>query len=148
MYFTYAWLVFTLIYALLSVFVHSASLWLTVNMAVLRYLVLKDSSNSGSTKYNSYKSAFMAVLAAIVISLIGAAPNMLRYKIEDRGLQPIPEQCIQADSKYAKYYTEGQKVNSYSIGQPDFWNCAWERFSFWQAGEDFFAFYIFILNFE
>jgi hypothetical protein len=46
-YFEFSWIIFTYAYAVLSVFVHSASLWMTVNMAVLRYLVLRNSASSG-----------------------------------------------------------------------------------------------------
>ncbi|CAD5206783.1 unnamed protein product [Bursaphelenchus okinawaensis] len=133
-YFTYGWVVFTLVYALLSVFVHSASLWLTVNMAVLRYFVLRDSSNTGSSRWNNYRSAITSVLLALLFSLVGAAPNMLRYEIEDKGMAQVPSHCLRNGSAYAKFYRDDELINSYTIGQPVFWNCSWERFSFWVAG--------------
>ncbi|VDK59629.1 unnamed protein product [Anisakis simplex] len=82
-YFSYFWIVFTYLYAILSVFVHSVSLWLTVNMAILRYLVLKRSSNSQSAlpNVNSFSAAFVAIALGILISFIGSAPNMLRYEV-------------------------------------------------------------------
>ncbi|CAD5209914.1 unnamed protein product [Bursaphelenchus xylophilus] len=133
-YYTYGWVVFTLVYALLSVFVHSASLWLTVNMAVLRFFVLRDSSNTGSSRWNNYRSAIISVFLALLFSLVGAAPNMLRYEIEDKGPAEVPHHCLKNGSTYAKFYKEDELINSYTIGQPVFWNCSWERFSFWVAG--------------
>ncbi|VDO09381.1 unnamed protein product [Brugia timori] len=112
-YFTYFWIVFTYFYAILSVFVHSSSLWLTVNMAVLRYLVLKRSATSTSKIpiVNTFRAAFIAIIAAIVISLLGSLPNMLRYQVNHFVI-----------------------LHAYNIAQPAWWTCRWERFNFWAAG--------------
>ncbi|VDO74364.1 unnamed protein product, partial [Onchocerca flexuosa] len=134
-YFTYCWIVFTYFYAILSVFVHSSSLWLTVNMAVLRYLVLKRSSTSTSKIpiVNTFKAAFIAIIAAIIISLLGSLPNMLRYQIRDSGFLNVPPYCIANQSAYAHHYTDNPKVHAYNIAQPSWWTCRWERFNFWAA---------------
>uniref|UniRef100_A0A1I8ECV7 G_PROTEIN_RECEP_F1_2 domain-containing protein n=1 Tax=Wuchereria bancrofti TaxID=6293 RepID=A0A1I8ECV7_WUCBA len=105
-YFTYFWIVFTYFYAILSVFVHSSSLWLTVNMAVLRYLVLKRSATSTSK---------------IPI-------------IRDSGYLNVPTYCTSNQSAYAHYYVDNPKVHAYNIAQPAWWTCRWERFNFWAAG--------------
>uniref|UniRef100_A0A1I7Z506 G_PROTEIN_RECEP_F1_2 domain-containing protein n=1 Tax=Steinernema glaseri TaxID=37863 RepID=A0A1I7Z506_9BILA len=135
-YFSYSWIVFTHAYAVLSVFVHGLSLWLTVVMAVLRYLVLKGSSapRSGLPKMNSFQAATVAIIIAIVLTLIGSAPNMLRYEIRDGGSRTVPVICTISSSKYAQYYTSSSRVNAYTLLQPRFWSCSWERFSFWTAG--------------
>uniref|UniRef100_A0A914CPF2 G-protein coupled receptors family 1 profile domain-containing protein n=1 Tax=Acrobeloides nanus TaxID=290746 RepID=A0A914CPF2_9BILA len=127
-YFTYAWIVFTYFYAVFSVFVHSLSLWLTVNMAVLRFLVLRNASSNSSLNLNSQAAAWFFIGIAFVISLVGSTPNMLRYEIQDRGDIPSPSECVRNESSLA------ESVRLYSIGQPPFWNCSWERFSFWAAG--------------
>ncbi|KAF7633988.1 hypothetical protein Mgra_00006616 [Meloidogyne graminicola] len=123
LYFTFTWIVFTYSYALSSVLFHSASLWITVNMAVLRYLVLKSSSNSSRNwpRLNTYKAASFSIFAAILIAAVGSAPNMLRYKISYKGELPVPDICL-------------ANVDAYVLIQPNFWNCTWERFSFWIAG--------------
>ncbi|KAK6105454.1 Serpentine type 7TM GPCR chemoreceptor Srw family protein [Brugia pahangi] len=135
-YFTYFWIVFTYFYAILSVFVHSSSLWLTVNMAVLRYLVLKRSATSTSKIpiVNTFRAAFIAIIAAIVISLLGSLPNMLRYQIRDSGYLNVPAYCTSNQSAYAHYYVDNPKVHAYNIAQPAWWTCRWERFNFWAAG--------------
>ncbi|VDN00947.1 unnamed protein product [Thelazia callipaeda] len=135
-YFTYFWIVFTYFYAISSVFIHSSSLWLTVNMAVLRYLVLKRSATSTSKlpNVNTFKAAFIAVIAAIIISLFGSLPNMLRYQIRDSGYLDVPTYCTTNHSAYAHYYADNPKVHAYNIARPSWWSCRWERFNFWAAG--------------
>lgn len=83
-YFEFSWMLFTYAYAVLSVFVHSASLWMTVNMAVLRYLVLRNSASAAGANFprlNTHSAVGSSIVAAIFISLIGSAPNMLRYRV-------------------------------------------------------------------
>ena len=133
-FFSYFWIIFTYLYAVLSVFVHSASLWLTVNMAVLRFLVLRGSARSNSsTQFNSYKAAAVAIILAVGISFIGSAPNMLRYEIKYLGRVPVPRSCL-ASEKYSSYYNSESAVEGYNLIQPKFWNCPWERISFWTLG--------------
>ncbi|KAE9555730.1 hypothetical protein FO519_001082 [Halicephalobus sp. NKZ332] len=133
-FFSYFWIIFTYLYAVLSVFVHSASLWLTVNMAVLRYLVLRGSARSNSsTQFNSYKAAAVSIILAIGISFIGSAPNMLRYEIKYLGHVSVPRSCLTSE-KYSSYYNSESKVEGYNLVQPKFWNCPWERISFWTLG--------------
>uniref|UniRef100_A0A1I8B1B6 G_PROTEIN_RECEP_F1_2 domain-containing protein n=1 Tax=Meloidogyne hapla TaxID=6305 RepID=A0A1I8B1B6_MELHA len=137
LYFTFTWIVFTYSYALFSVLFHSASLWITVNMAVLRYLVLKSSSNSSRNwpRLNTYKAASFSIVAAILIAAVGSAPNMLRYQIFYKGEVPVPDVCRANGSKFASFYDNPDiKVDAYVLVQPSFWNCTWERFSFWIAG--------------
>jgi len=33
------------------------------------------------------------------------------------------------------YVSKFQNVSAYILAQPSFWNCTWERFSFWIAGK-------------
>ncbi|CAK5079686.1 unnamed protein product [Meloidogyne enterolobii] len=137
LYFTFTWIVFTYSYALFSVLFHSASLWITVNMAVLRYLVLKSSSNSSRNwpRLNTYKAASFSIVAAILIAAVGSAPNMLRYQIFYKGELPAPDVCKANGSKFASFYEKpDSNVSAYILAQPSFWNCTWERFSFWIAG--------------
>ncbi|KAI6203404.1 Blue-sensitive opsin [Aphelenchoides besseyi] len=106
-YFSYLWTVVTLAYAITSVLFHSLSLWLTVMMAVLRYLVLRESTTTGSSKLNTYRSAWIGILIAVIISLIGNALNMIRYQIKDGGMAYVPLKCYVNDSEYAHYFTPG-----------------------------------------
>ncbi|VBB32944.1 unnamed protein product [Acanthocheilonema viteae] len=105
-------------------------------MAVLRYLVLKRSATSTSKIpiVNTFKAAFIAIIAAIMISLLGSLPNMLRYQIRDNGYLNVPAYCTSNQSAYAHYYVDNPKVHAYNIAQPSWWTCRWERFNFWAAG--------------
>lgn len=58
----------------------------------------------------------------------------------------LPSICLATDSKYAQFYAEGQQVHAYTLSQPDFWNCIWERFSFWTAGIIFIKKNIYLLG--
>ncbi|CAD6197057.1 unnamed protein product [Caenorhabditis auriculariae] len=82
-YFTYFWMIYTKFYAIFSVFVHSASLWLTVNMAILRYLVLYRGSSSKSRlpPCNGYPAAIIAITIGAVIAFFGSLPNTVRYHV-------------------------------------------------------------------
>lgn len=75
----------------------------------------------------------MAVIYAIVVSLIGSAPNMLRYRIRDGGMASVPLHCF--NSRYSHYYEPGDEVQNYGLTRPDFWTCTLDRFSFWIAGK-------------
>lgn len=58
----------------------------------------------------------------------------LIFKIRDNGMSELPSICLANNSNYARFYVEGQQVHAYTLSQPNFWNCIWERFSFWTAG--------------
>lgn len=38
------------------------------------------------------------------------------------------------DSPYAHYYNENDEMHEFAFTQHSFWNCSWERISFWTAG--------------
>ncbi|KAL6730285.1 hypothetical protein Aduo_001268 [Ancylostoma duodenale] len=132
-FFSHAWMIYTKFYAMFSVFVHSASLWFTVNMAVMRYLVLYRGSHSHTRlpPCNSYPAACIAIVIGAVIALIGSLPNMLRYKIELVREMPVPKICL--SSKYHSSWTESSTIYKYDLLQPSWWNCHWERINFWMA---------------
>uniref|UniRef100_A0A183BV44 Acetyltransferase n=1 Tax=Globodera pallida TaxID=36090 RepID=A0A183BV44_GLOPA len=45
-----------------------------------------------------------------------------------------PQMRKPAGAKYAHSYQPGQLVHAYTLGQPAYWGCGLERFSFWTAG--------------
>uniref|UniRef100_A0A0K0E877 G_PROTEIN_RECEP_F1_2 domain-containing protein n=1 Tax=Strongyloides stercoralis TaxID=6248 RepID=A0A0K0E877_STRER len=134
-YYTYFWIIYTKLYAITSVLLHSLSLWLTVIMAIHRYIVVKNSNGSQSNiSWNTYKVTLLGIGAAIGISLIGSTPNTLRYEIQDNGLVRAEPRCLVKGGKYAHYYTESSQIEAYQFVRPPFWNCNWERLTFWIAG--------------
>uniref|UniRef100_A0A914WCR0 G-protein coupled receptors family 1 profile domain-containing protein n=1 Tax=Plectus sambesii TaxID=2011161 RepID=A0A914WCR0_9BILA len=135
-FFSYAWIVYTQFYAIFSVFAHSASLWLTVVMAGMRYLILRQARSSrGGPSVDSTRGAVIGVIIAMIISLIGSVPNFLRYNIIDHGARPVPSLCTAETSTYRRHFVnESSTVNAFSLGRPEWWNCGWERFNFWTSG--------------
>ncbi|VDN19386.1 unnamed protein product, partial [Cylicostephanus goldi] len=137
-FFSYPWMIYTKFYAMFSVFVHSASLWFTVNMAVMRYLVLYRGSRSQTRlpQCNSYAAAFIAIVIGAIIALIGSLPNMLRYNVVFRSQMHVPKYCLA--SKYHASWSEDSIIEVYDLKQPSWYNCAWERVNFWMAGKSAF----------
>uniref|UniRef100_A0A0K0DB87 G_PROTEIN_RECEP_F1_2 domain-containing protein n=1 Tax=Angiostrongylus cantonensis TaxID=6313 RepID=A0A0K0DB87_ANGCA len=133
-FFTHAWMIYTRFYAMFSVFVHSASLWITVNMAVMRYLVLFRGSHPHSRlpPCNGYPAACIAIVIGVVIAFIGSLPNMFRYRIEFVVEMEVPKICFQ--TKYKSSWFATDTIYKYDLSQPSWWNCHWERVNFWMAG--------------
>lgn len=50
----------------------------------------------------------------------------------------IPTTCLSNKNKYAYLYTPKDNVHAYTLNQPIFWSCTWERLSFWTAGKIFY----------
>ncbi|CAJ0964074.1 unnamed protein product, partial [Mesorhabditis belari] len=139
-FFSYYWLLYTKFYAMVSVFVHALSLWLTVNMAVLRYLVLfrGQSPQSNLPNCNSYSSASFAIICAMIIAVIGSLPNMLRYRVDGPEVLPLPSGFQKECSKggYSTYWyplIDVKELKGYSLDKPLWWNCDWERVNYWLA---------------
>ncbi|CAJ0592841.1 unnamed protein product [Cylicocyclus nassatus] len=132
-FFSYPWMIYTKFYAMFSVFVHSASLWFTVNMAVMRYLVLYRGSRSHTRlpQCNTYAAAFIAIVIGAIIALIGSLPNMLRYNVVFRSQMHVPKYCLA--TKYRASWNEDSVIEVYDLKQPSWYNCAWERVNFWMA---------------
>ncbi|XGW20736.1 hypothetical protein V3C99_004040 [Haemonchus contortus] len=132
-FFSHVWMIYTRFYAMFSVFVHSASLWFTVNMAVMRYLVLYRGSHAHSRlpPCNGYPAACVAIIVGAVIALIGSLPNMLRYRIKFVKEMPVPGSCL--ETKYHASWDESDTIYRYDLVQPTWWNCQWERINFWVA---------------
>lgn len=107
-------------------------------MAVLRYIIMKWAGRRSSfpLKADSASATLLAIGVALVISLLGSIPNMLRYRITDRGSRPIPTYCTDNISSYSQHYLTDRSriVHAYSLARPDWWSCTWERINFWIAG--------------
>ncbi|CAI4228163.1 unnamed protein product [Auanema sp. JU1783] len=133
LFFTHTFIVYTKFYAGLSVFVHSTSLWLTVNMAILRYLVLYRGSRSSSRlpPCNGFPAAIVAIVIATIIAFVGSFPNMLRYEITMKDKRKLPSDCL--IGPYAHDWTANDEIYEYGLDKPDWYGCRWERFNFWMA---------------
>ncbi|PAV59652.1 hypothetical protein WR25_21245 isoform C [Diploscapter pachys] len=125
---------YTLFYANTSMILHSVSLWLTVNMAILRYLVIYRGSRSTSRlpQVNGYPAAIIGIILAVVITLIGSFPLILYYTIQKPKTAELPpEFCY--NTPYEDHWRKNKFVTFWPIGPPTYWNCAWEKLKFWMA---------------
>ncbi|CAI5438862.1 unnamed protein product [Caenorhabditis angaria] len=130
-YFSYPWAVYTKYYAIISVLLHTCSLWLTVNMAILRYLVLYRGSCSDSRlpPCNGFPAAIIAIFIAIIVSVIGCLPVFVRYTLVPRNSSTVPSECL--EGKYGKYWEPTDIIEFYAIDQPEWWNCSAEKINYW-----------------
>ncbi|GMT00548.1 hypothetical protein PENTCL1PPCAC_22722 [Pristionchus entomophagus] len=129
---TRGWIIFTKVFGITTVLIHSASLWLTVNMAILRYCLLSGGSSSSPSSSSFFSSCFsnlpspntmsaaiLAIISALIVSIIGSLLNSNRYEIEEDGLlSPIHSNCIGHHE-----WKEGDLIRKYGIRQPHWWNC-------------------------
>ncbi|CAB3407507.1 unnamed protein product [Caenorhabditis bovis] len=132
-YFSYPWAIYTKFYAIFSVFMHSCSLWFTVNMAILRYLVLYRGSVSDSRlpPCNGFPAAIISIALAALIAFLGSMPLFVRYSIIEEDLGPIPTLCL--EGKYSSLWDARAQIRFYGIAQPTWWTCEWERVNYWMA---------------
>ncbi|KAF8365376.1 dmsr-2 [Pristionchus pacificus] len=138
-FYTRGWIVFTKAFGITTVLIHSTSLWLTVNMAILRYSLLsRGSSASHSSSIftlifsllpspNTTAAALLSIISALVVAICGSLLNSIRYEIVDDGnLSDIHQECI---GDYG--WKEGDRIRNYGIRQPVWWNCTYERINYW-----------------
>ncbi len=131
----YYWAIFILVYANLSVAAHSLSLWLTVLMAVVRYLIIKRNRSAGDM-FNKTKTSVVCAAILTVCLLLACMPNMLRNQIHTVEVDPI--ECSTMD--YAEFdfdftaMDETRLVPKYEVNPPVWWSCSLEKLNFWMAG--------------
>lgn len=95
---TYGWAVFTLIYANVTFTVYGLSTWLTVNLALIRCLVIR----SRDSTFTKIGSAVWLCAATTSMVLISCVPNYLSFSI-----------VKSADTSYCSNASAGPR---YSIG--------------------------------
>ncbi|XP_060078483.1 G-protein coupled receptor dmsr-1-like [Ylistrum balloti] len=72
---------FQMWYAIFSVIVHSISIWLTVTLAVFRYIFIRFPRRG--TRYCNIQRAKLAVVIVVVVVIIVCIPNSVNYEIYD-----------------------------------------------------------------
>ncbi|KRX23026.1 FMRFamide receptor [Trichinella nelsoni] len=121
---TYFWLVFVVMHADLSVTLHSVSLWLTVDLAIVRYLVLRRPQ--AATVANAPRTGIWIMLVTVVAVCACCFLNFLRNSI---GARPAPESlCPPA----AVAHLANQTV--YEIKPPSWYTAEMEAINLWTVG--------------
>ncbi|KAI6199847.1 G-PROTEIN-RECEP-F1-2 domain-containing protein [Aphelenchoides besseyi] len=77
---SYGWALFLVAHAHLSLIGHTSSLWLSVMLAFLRYLTLRNRGGSGTVQVG-LKHAYIAIASVIIFVVAMNIPNFGTYKI-------------------------------------------------------------------
>lgn len=150
--YNYYWNVFVLIHADASVFLHAASLHLTVALAVLRVFVLCCQTRK---RLNQISTGCWSVLVTTVLVGASCIPNFLRNDIQEiEGGLPHWPWCendtniiattttttttmittLVVDSLPMTTSSPSYQWRYYDIKFPSWWNCTLEKVSFWVYG--------------
>ncbi|KAK3104370.1 hypothetical protein FSP39_000402 [Pinctada imbricata] len=76
---TYSAAAFQMSYAIFSVVVHSISIWLTVTLAVFRYVFIRFPRRGA--RYCNIEKAKLAVIIVVIVVTIVCIPNSVSYRI-------------------------------------------------------------------
>ncbi len=126
---SYGWAMFLIAHAHLSLVGHSSSIWLSVMLALIRYLTLRRRGKMTGIQID-LRHSYMAIAAVILFVSLMNAPNFLTYKISELGLN---ETCVITD----------ESVRNASAYVPDVSDLAMEadclvfRMAFWISGTVF-----------
>uniref|UniRef100_A0A0K0DE59 G_PROTEIN_RECEP_F1_2 domain-containing protein n=1 Tax=Angiostrongylus cantonensis TaxID=6313 RepID=A0A0K0DE59_ANGCA len=90
---SYGWALFLIAHAHLSLVGHSSSVWLSVMLALIRYMTLRSRGNAGGMQIGLTHS-YLAIGATICFIAIVNAPNFLTYKIHEIRLN---DTCVVKD---------------------------------------------------
>ncbi|CAD6191612.1 unnamed protein product [Caenorhabditis auriculariae] len=123
---SYAWALFLIAHAHLSLVAHSSSVWLSVMLALVRYMTLRSRGNMGGMQV-TLRHSYIAIAATISVVALLNAPNFLNYKINERRLN---ETCAVLDPHY-------NNAPAYLPGIADIAkarHCLVFRLAFWISG--------------
>jgi hypothetical protein len=115
---THFWTVYKAIHVNLSVTVHSFSVWLTVFLAVFRYIVIKKQAKQKNTKkskiffknFTSYKTCLKMIVIIGIFCLLFCSPAYFLYYVDKE------EFDITNDSVIYVYTLKETKLNQASNG--------------------------------
>uniref|UniRef100_A0A915KCQ3 G-protein coupled receptors family 1 profile domain-containing protein n=1 Tax=Romanomermis culicivorax TaxID=13658 RepID=A0A915KCQ3_ROMCU len=89
--FSFAWAIFTIIHVNLSVLSKAASMWLSVLLAVYRFLLLKSTENMGTPFHDLQKNIKLTICALLGSILLLASPIFVSNDIDSK---PVPQSAL------------------------------------------------------
>ncbi|CAI5451824.1 unnamed protein product [Caenorhabditis angaria] len=125
-YWSYSWALFLIAHAHLSLVAHSSSVWLSVMLALIRYMTLRSRGNMGGMQV-TLKHSYYAVAITVSAVAILNAPNFLNYKINE---SPLNETCIHLDEKYHGAFAYLPGISDIAKSN----HCVVFRLSYWISG--------------
>jgi hypothetical protein len=126
---SYGWATFLISHAHLSLVGHSSSIWLSVMLALIRYLTLRSRGNYTAIQIGP-KHSYIAIASVILFVSIMNAPNFLTYKIIE---MPLKDSCPVTDPSILSAVAYVPGVSEMAI-QAD---CLVFRMAFWISGTVF-----------
>ncbi|KAI6229782.1 G-PROTEIN-RECEP-F1-2 domain-containing protein [Aphelenchoides fujianensis] len=127
---SYVWAMFLVAHAHLSLIGHTTSLLLSVMLAFLRYLTLRNRGGSGNIQVGM-KHAYIAIASVIVFVVLMNLPNFATYKIIE---VPLPSVCEEMDPAYMDalaYFPDVSDLATETFLHVD---CLIFRMAFWITG--------------
>uniref|UniRef100_A0A0N5B5M1 G_PROTEIN_RECEP_F1_2 domain-containing protein n=1 Tax=Strongyloides papillosus TaxID=174720 RepID=A0A0N5B5M1_STREA len=123
---SYGWAIFLVSHAHLSLVGHSSSVWLSVMLALIRYITLRSRGKVSGTQVN-LKHSYLAIGAVIIFVTTMNIPNFLTYKIIE---QPLSSSCTIKDERFqnASAYLTG--ISELAVSN----SCMVFRITFWMSG--------------
>lgn len=111
---SFEWNVFMVFHSQLTVLCHTISIWLTVLLAVFRYVAISFPSHS-RTWCNLHR-AKQAILIAYGASLLLCTPNYMNYTVSVR-----PERLIYNETIYYPAFSKYAEANDQLLKNMNFW---------------------------
>uniref|UniRef100_A0A0K0EJJ5 G_PROTEIN_RECEP_F1_2 domain-containing protein n=1 Tax=Strongyloides stercoralis TaxID=6248 RepID=A0A0K0EJJ5_STRER len=123
---SYGWAIFLVSHAHLSLVGHSSSVWLSVMLALIRYITLRSRGKLSGTQV-TIKHSYIAIGAVIIFVTTMNIPNFLTYKIIE---QPLSASCTIKDERFqnASAYLTG--ISELAVSN----SCMVFRITFWMSG--------------
>lgn len=128
---SYGWCVFLISHAHLSLVGHSSSIWLSVMLALIRYMTLRRRGKASGGVQIGLKHSYLAIACVVLFVSVMNAPNFLTYKITE---QTLGETCGELAVRRFRNHT------AYVPGVADLAlkaDCLVFRLAFWITGAVF-----------
>uniref|UniRef100_A0A914HGY4 G-protein coupled receptors family 1 profile domain-containing protein n=1 Tax=Globodera rostochiensis TaxID=31243 RepID=A0A914HGY4_GLORO len=103
---SYGWCVFLISHAHLSLVGHSSSIWLSVMLALIRYITLRRRGKSGGVQIGLQHS-YIAIASVVVFVSLMNGPNFLTYKISEQTLDMTCGDLVAEQFKNDTAYVPG-----------------------------------------
>ncbi|CAD5224490.1 unnamed protein product [Bursaphelenchus okinawaensis] len=126
---SYGWALFLVSHAHLSLVGHTSSVWLSVMLALIRYLTLRNRGRMSGMQIG-LKHSYISIAAVIFFVLIMNSPNFLTYKIIE---MPLKYTCTITDPSVTAALAYFPEVSDLALET----NCLVFRMAFWISGTIF-----------
>jgi hypothetical protein len=111
---SYGWAQFLIAHAHISLIGHTSSVWLSVMLALIRYLTLRSRGKVSSIQIGS-KHSYIAIASVIICVLMLNLPNFLSYRIIERKLEEVcdvTDKSIKNGLAYFPFISDLAKQNN------------------------------------